>query len=472
MDGPNSFASTTDGRGSTDAANTANKCCTSTVYPELLMTTTSQTVAQPALPATRGGWCYNTALEKCCNVDGTVYDAGSQQCCSVNGVQSLNEPCPCNLDTQCGTGKRCCLQTFPPAISINRFPNATAGNANQCHVYANYPTGSAPASSMNCAGKCYSTAFQICCNGQVCVREYDKCCNATCCNRHTSSCMDGYQPGTFGAGSRINALNFRVPYEICSEVENLTARRTLFVFVFPTMFLLATLISLAIVVILARRATEHHFDLVEQAMVFCASVITFLACGFYFSPVYKYGVVITFMGLFAIVTAVIRRLAWSVILVFVIVVLILFLVDPFAGNIYLSFSSGVPPTGGALLGSDFSKVGPGYYRGAPWPLSHSLFEAIARLIAFPDECVSFYDWFKFDTNARDFVRMQNPAKTTFGYCTRAWLSTLVIFLIFIVLLTLVLFSLSMMSLVKKLAPPRGDDVIQLEVKRGADVYAD
>jgi len=299
------------------------------------------------------------------------------------------------------------------------------------------------------------------------MRQYEKCCNSTCCNRHISSCLDGFQPGTVGSAGRTNALNFNVPFQMCSEVENLTARRTLFVFVFPTMFLVATMISLALVIILARRATEHYFDLTEQAMVVFATGIVFLSCAFYFSPQYKYGIVMAFTGLFTIVTAVIRRFEWSLVLIFVIFGLLLFLVDPFNGNIYLSLSSGVPPNG-----DDPPNFGLMPSNGNPDALTSGLFEAIGRLLVRRVECTTFYDWFNFDPLARDYIRKGNPNKINFGYCTRAWLMTLLIFAMFIVLFALILMMLAIISFIKKLAPPQGDEVIQLEVKRGSDVYVE
>jgi hypothetical protein len=49
-------------------------------------------------------------------------------------------------------------------------------------------------------------------------------------------------------------------------------------------------------------------------------------------------------------------------------------------------------------------------------------------------------------------RYWNPAKPTFGYCTRAWMTTLLIFSIITLFSLLVLLTLSIFSLAKKLLP--------------------
>jgi hypothetical protein len=210
----------------------------------------------------------------------------------------------------------------------------------------------------------------------------------------------------------------------------------------PVFWLVATLSSLAIVVVIARRATESVFELTEKAMVFFSVVILFLAIPLFFAPTYKYGVIACFIALFAILAATVRNSKLSFVTIFLVVLLLIYWIDPFNGNIYLSLTGGLTPTP---------------VRGAtPWASGIIVF--IARLQRNPSECTSFYDFFNNDPLAHDFARRFNPNKTTYGYCSRAWLATIVIFSIVNVLAILNLLLLSIFSLTKKLVPkaPKGD----------------
>jgi hypothetical protein len=384
--------------------------------------------------------------------DGNLYNPGTHQCCPINGVQSLNVPCPCGTNADCPAGDACCFQVFPPGLPRGE-------GALQCSKFANWPrfaNGSAalgdptpedeletiPAAwqAQRCPGSCFSTDYEICCNGRVCNRNFDKCCNNTCCNKFTSSCVEGRRPGAIG--SRYNPRDWHVWYETCSSIEHLSGRRAWFVFILPIMLLFATLLSLALVAVLARRATEHIFELTERAMVFCAVVATLLCCVYFFSPIYKNGVAIAFVCMGAILIAVARKRTASLFLVFVMVFLILYVIDPIGGNIYLSVTSAIP-----IFGA---------------PKMSSLFEASQQIWRTNSLCTDYYQFFAFDNNVRDFERFDNPQKPTFGYCSRAWVTTLMIVAAVLYVLLLVLLLLSILSYVKKLGM-KAVEPIELEV---------
>merc|ERR1712170_175903 len=71
-------------------------------------------------------------------------------------------------------------------------------------------------------------------------------------------------------------------------------------------------------------------------------------------------------------------------------------------------------------------------------------------------------YFLFDDNVRDWVRLDNPEKMTFGYCSRAWITTLLIFTALLYLLQFLLLLLAIFSLAKKFGR-KPSEVIQLEV---------
>jgi len=302
---------------------------------------------------------------------------------------------------------------------------------------ANQPVAS---ELQRCAGSCYSVAFQICCNGRTCLQNFEKCCNDTCCNHYTESCMIGRRPGSWG--NRWNPREWSVYYETCSSLEYLNGRKAFFVFVLPSILLFATMLSLAFVTILARRATEHIFELTERAMVFCAVFAVFLSCTYYFSPIYKNGVAIAFVSLGAILIAVARKRAASLFLVIVLFFLILYVIDPFSGNIYLSLTSNMP------------------VRGAP--KSSSLLEAALNMWLHNDRCTYYYQWFVQDNTLRDFERYDNPAQLSWGFCSRAWVTALMIFALMLYVLLLLLLLLAIFSLVKKLGI-KDVEPIELEI---------
>ena len=135
-------------------------------------------------------------------------------------------------------------------------------------------------------------------------QSYERCCNSTCCNRFTSGCMEGTRSGTIGFVGRVNSNNYWIYFESCTSIEVFTIRRAFLVWMMPTFWTIATVVSLAVVVFIPRRATENVFPLTERMMVFFAVLTMGLAVPHYFAPTYKYGIVVVFTSLFAIAGAV------------------------------------------------------------------------------------------------------------------------------------------------------------------------
>eukprot|EP01001_Neometanema_parovale_P006131 NODE_250_length_2832_cov_214.312661_g234_i0.p1 GENE.NODE_250_length_2832_cov_214.312661_g234_i0~~NODE_250_length_2832_cov_214.312661_g234_i0.p1 ORF type:complete len:908 (-),score=288.60 NODE_250_length_2832_cov_214.312661_g234_i0:108-2801(-) len=454
--GSNKFTTANDLRGESDVLSTADsamKCCVESKYPDLAN-------------MRKFGVCYDSSTTagpyRCCT-DGHVYDEGSQQCCPINGVQSLNVPCPCSTNADCNIGttvtKACCLQQFPKTWMDGQAPNSVAtlqtvgvgaGVAqSNCDKYSNWPTGSAPIETQRCAGSCFDLKFQTCCNGQLCTREFERCCNSTCCNRFTSGCVEGSKAGTWGFGSRVNPNNFKVAYEVCTSTEVFTTRRAFWVWVMPTFWLIATFAALAVVTVVARRAVENVFEITERAMVFFAVLLIGLAVPHYFSPTYKYGIVLAFVALFALLGAVMRSKRMSLLVVFLVLLVLLYWLDPFEGNIFLSFTGGASPATSGEGVSPFLNVNGNYASG--------IVEALFRLERNRTECTGFYDFFMHDPNVHDFARFRNPQKMTFGFCTRAWNAALLIFSIVSLFSILILLLLSIFSFTKQLLPDSEDE---------------
>eukprot|EP00999_Lentomonas_sp_LEN2_P002610 NODE_48_length_2764_cov_105.976109_g29_i0.p1 GENE.NODE_48_length_2764_cov_105.976109_g29_i0~~NODE_48_length_2764_cov_105.976109_g29_i0.p1 ORF type:complete len:881 (+),score=256.59 NODE_48_length_2764_cov_105.976109_g29_i0:62-2704(+) len=463
--GPNVFRDNDHSTGDTLTSDWS--CCEMTKFPEFTggIPAGSRSDYTAATHYRQQSYCYSTGANsdgwRCCN-DGNIYDPGSQQCCPINGVQSVNQPCPCGASSDCPTENgpmSCCTQIFPPGLPRGQ-------GAAQCSKYQNWPRFEiadttttegddlllnlpANARSQRCPGTCYSTDSEICCNGRVCESMYERCCNNTCCNRFNEGCVEGRRPGA--PGNRYNPKDWHVWFETCTSIEHMSARKAFFVFVLPVLLLFATLLSLALVTVLARRATEHIFELTERAMVFCAALATLIACTFFFSPLYKNGLAIAFAGMAAILIAVARKRRASLFLIVVLFFLLMYVIDPFGGNLYLSLSSAVP------LPNSINEP-PSYSQRK----SSSLLESAQWLWTYNADCTEYYQFFAYDNAVRDYERYDNPEKPSYGYCSRSWITALMILAIVLYVLLLLLFLLAIFSYVKKLGM-KPVEPIELEV---------
>lgn len=280
--------------------------------------------------------------------------------------------------------------------------------------------------------------------------------------------MEGTRPGSRGFGSRVNPLDYGVYYETCTSVEVMTTRRAFWVWVMPTFWCIATVVALAIVSVVGRRATENSFPLTERCMVFFGVFLILLCAPHYFSPTYKYGVVIVFGSMFAIVGAVMQSRNMSLLTIFVVIGMLILWFDPFNGNLYLSLPGGLAPTNPTQISvgnnplsssilANFVSQTPAYTNadgsGTPAGRYYSgILEALFDLERNKADCTGFYDYFTYDPFVHDMVRFYNPAKTTFGFCTRAWMTTLLIFSCVSLASLLVLLMLSVFSYAKKVLP--------------------
>jgi hypothetical protein len=185
-------------------------------------------------------------------------------------------------------------------------------------------------------------------------------------------------------------------------------------------------------------------------MVFLAAFTALLATSYFFSPIFKYGIVIVFLNLFVIVVAVVRTKSMSTLLLILLLLGILYVFDPFNGNIYFSLPG---------AGSEEFEGG---------AISTSLLESSQRIWRRWDECVGFYDYFRFDNNVRDY-RIENPLVPTFGYCSRTWITVLMIFACLIYITTLLILLLAFFHFAK-MHTIKPADVVQLEVVQEPGYY--
>eukprot|EP01006_Ploeotia_vitrea_P027803 TRINITY_DN60569_c0_g2_i1.p1 TRINITY_DN60569_c0_g2~~TRINITY_DN60569_c0_g2_i1.p1 ORF type:complete len:724 (-),score=123.21 TRINITY_DN60569_c0_g2_i1:290-2461(-) len=418
-------------------------CCVKTKYPELLYIGQS--------PVRQTGTCFNPATHQCCNT-GEVYDSGSHQCCSINGVQSLNIPCPCEAHSDCVGGNAqafnlsttnnrqaltdmmCCKQTSPP-------PRETA----VCDAYTNFPSGQASPESQRCHGVCFDTRYQICCNGAVCRREFEKCCNATCCNRRIGTCAD-YGRRSPALSTAYNWVGFGDDFKQCTIIEQLDPIKVFWIFIMPTLFGLGTLVAVAVVLVFTSRARRRVFVFVEKLLIILALVIVLFSIVTYFSPAYKFGIVLSIAAMLSILTAAAGRVKWlNVLAVVAIVIAILYMFDPFSGNDYLNMT--------------YLRMANNY----PHPNADGFFRTVDLLWQDGGDevaraCVDWYQYFAYDRQLRDLDRYDNPFTWTFGYCSRGYLAALMYFGILAAALLVAMLVLALIMLILRFRKEHYDPV--------------
>eukprot|EP00999_Lentomonas_sp_LEN2_P002972 NODE_82_length_2421_cov_316.376635_g61_i0.p1 GENE.NODE_82_length_2421_cov_316.376635_g61_i0~~NODE_82_length_2421_cov_316.376635_g61_i0.p1 ORF type:complete len:753 (+),score=258.77 NODE_82_length_2421_cov_316.376635_g61_i0:69-2327(+) len=437
----------------------ADLCCLPTKFSEF-----NAAGANPARPENGiFGTCYKeNGHDRCCNT-GEVYDPGMSQCCSINGVQSVDIPCPCENDAQCAGGQtnyaftthRCCRATGPDAM--------TPWEQEQCSAYANMPSiptwtgapqnfGKGVVHSQRCFGQCIDTNFQICCNGVACVREYEKCCNTTCCNKFVGTCEEGIR--SVSRGNPWNWNDFRTTFSQCTTIEHLHPIKTFLIFGIPVALLAASLLSLAVVLIFANKASNRSYSFIETAMIVLAVGVVLFAMPTFFSPAAKYGLIVAIAALLTILSAAARIKALNVGLLFVQLIVILYLIDPFGGNNYLNFTS-------------FRNWGNGAPNGNTNGILHTTNYMWTNWGGF---CTAYYNYFAYDNQLRDTDRFDNPTIPTFGYCSRAWVATLLIFESILIMLFFIMFFVTLLALVLRFRKEPELAPIELEVQKLDDMY--
>jgi len=353
-----------------------------------------------------------------------------------------------------------------------------------CSTYANYPflatadgfssaaitsatflgatPTQVPARAQRCFGQCIDTSFQICCNGIACARRFERCCNTTCCNRFTATCRQGIAQGNRGSG-----VNFRLQTTRCSSVYFVHGLRSFFMFALPAFLLLSTLFGLAIVLVFANKASNRSYSFIESGMILFALIAIIFALPTYFSPAFKYGVLIVLVGLITILSAAARVRSLNVLALAALILAVLYTFDPFTGNQYLTMVSfrtlAVDQTGNT--GNSAGPYSLQRVAGQPDYLTNGLLHIITHMWRDSQNfCVDFYDYFRLDDNLLDTNRFDNPAETTFGYCRRGWVFALLIFEVIAMTALIILTIITLIALLLRFRKAADLAPVELEVK--------
>eukprot|EP01003_Olkasia_polycarbonata_P001084 NODE_1225_length_577_cov_446.782197_g1151_i0.p1 GENE.NODE_1225_length_577_cov_446.782197_g1151_i0~~NODE_1225_length_577_cov_446.782197_g1151_i0.p1 ORF type:complete len:112 (+),score=29.89 NODE_1225_length_577_cov_446.782197_g1151_i0:27-338(+) len=87
-------------------------------------------------------------------------------------------------------------------------------------------------------------------------------------------------------------------------------------------------------------------------------------------------------------------------------------------------------------------------------------------------CTDFYNYFLLDRGLQDVVRKDNPEVDTFGYCSRAWIFALLLFMGILMIFALIAFVLLVVGLIIRFREDRGYDPIELEVRAQGSRFGD
>jgi len=366
------------------------------------------------------GQCYNSTVHSCCDT-GRRYDPGSDQCCAINGLQSLDIPCPCGTQSDCippntpsttTLNVQCCVQ-----YSATPWESALYGTS-VCSKYANFPNGTGHYSLQPCLGNCINTNYQLCCNGIACMSSVEYCCNSTCCNKYVGTCQRGLRPGAPGNWNNNNDLG--VYFMQCTTVEQLNTVKAFWIFVLPTELMFMSFFGLALCLSVAAKASEGRtYTLLERIMLLAAILSILFAVTNFFAPIYKYGVVTVVVSLLAIITSAVRVRWLNIMCIFFQLVAVVYLFDFVDGNYYLELNSNRNFNTGL---TDPATMGVLHSINKMWPSPSGVGNAYN-----PGWCTTYYKYFNWDPQAHDNQRLENPAVTTFGYCSRAWATALYLF---------------------------------------------
>jgi hypothetical protein len=227
--------------------------------------------------------------------------------------------------------------------------------------------------------------------------------------------------------------------------------------------LVATFGSLAIVLVFANKASNRSYSFIETAMIVLSTLAVLACLPTFFSPSFKYGLVGVIGALASILSAAarIRKLNLGV-LIFQLIILLYFF-DPFTGNAYLNMMSyrnwwnGSPDGNGMNSGVNSEAT----FMGSNG-LLHTTTQMWTNSVSF---CATFYDYFLLDQDLRDIDRFENGEIITFGYCTRGWITFLLIFNAILMLLYFLLFIVTLLALILRFRKQRVLDAIELEVQK-------
>jgi len=239
----------------------------------------------------------------------------------------------------------------------------------------------------------------------------------------------------------------------CSTIEQLNPLRAILIFILPLFLMILTLLSFAVAIVFANKATTRSYSGLEIAIILVAVALGIFAISLYFSPMWKYGLWLVLVALLSFLAAAARVFTFNALVVFLQVVALWYIFDPFHASRYLNLS---------------------YYRnpatGAPLPCTFGLFHTTQCMADDGSRlCRWYYDYFSFDPLTRDVERFENPAVQAWGYCDRHWFTTLLIFEIIAMVLLIILWLLTLLGLLlrfRSLMP----EPVELEVVKEQPEY--
>jgi len=174
----------------------------------------------------------------------------------------------------------------------------------------------------------------------------------------------------------------------------------------------------------------------------------------YFSPLYKYGLFIVLLADWGIIAASLRVRWINTVAIVLYIVLLIYLFDPFAGSAFFNLTYFRNQWGT----SDYTANG-------IWHGTKRLYFSMRDVGDELGRCVRYYDYFLYDQNAIDY-RFNSPRIHTFGYCADQYLIALYIFQGFIIIVSLLLFTLLLIARVLRF---RKNSVSPIELEVRTDV---
>lgn len=412
------------------------------------------------------GQCYNTLNEQCCNT-GQRFDPGSQQCCAISGLQSLEQPCPCSLDTHCNdpTGTRTNLECCTSSI-----PSTSPLALDRCDLFSQYPSAGTSGSNsvvQGCRGVCIDRRYQTCCYGKTCVTEYERCCNSTCCNRFVGTCKNARRSGAPGFPSNPTEYadnnGQEYLYWQCSTIEHLDTVKAFLLFALPAILLASSLSALGLALVFANKSSPRRYSFLERTLITFAVISVLLILPVFFSPLYKYAEVVVLASVIAVITAAVRVRWLNLFAIIVLAVTVIYIFDPFYGNalLTLAYNRQFAGTQYFLNPTDMTS-------GTPDVETSGLLHATAQLHMNHRQalqtraCVTFYDYFVVDQSLLDLDRRDLAENTTFGYCSRAYVIALLFFEGIASIFVLLQFVVALLAIIVRFRKQKFDP-IELEV---------
>jgi hypothetical protein len=221
------------------------------------------------------------------------------------------------------------------------------------------------------------------------------------------------------------------------------------------------------VLVFANKASNRSYSFIESGMILFALIAIIFALPTFFSPAFKYGVLIVLVGLITILSAAARVRSLNVLALAALVLAVLYCFDPFTGNQYLTMVS-FRTLSQDLAGSQGNAQYPYSNQripGQPDYLTNGLLHLITHMWRDSQNfCVDFYDYFRLDDNLLDKNRFDNPEVSTYGYCTRGWVFALLIFEIIAMSALVILTVITLIALLLRFRKQADLAPVELEVK--------